>query len=92
MSLYVMGAGISRHGIASVTLLHLHGAQLIPDGEPAEQRVQRGAHREGPPRRRPCHRARPLAQRCQGRRRGPPRQVIRSINHHPTFLQSPLHP
>jgi hypothetical protein len=68
-------AGIPGHGLAAVALLHLHGPQLVPDGEPAEQRVQREAHREGPPRRRPGDRAGPLAQRRQGRRGGPPRQV-----------------
>lgn len=69
------GAGLPGHVLAAVALLHLHGPQLVPDGESAEQRVQREAHREGPPRRRQGHRARPLAQRRQGRGRGPPRQV-----------------
>ena len=68
-------AGLPGHGLTTVALLHLHGPQFVPDGEPAEQRVQREAHREGPPRRRPGHRAGPLAQRRQGRRRGPPWQV-----------------
>lgn len=72
-------AGIPGHGLAAVALLHLHGPQLVPDGEPAEQRVQREAHCEGPPRRRPGDRAGPLAQRRQGRRGGPPRQVVGSV-------------
>ena len=69
------GAGLPGHGFTAVALLHLHGPQLVPDGEPAEQRLQREAHRESPPRRRQGHRARSLAQHRQERRRGPPRQV-----------------